>query len=129
MADPAAPVQRILLVDDHERARQALRELLEELDPRLSVETVSDGTVALRRCADDPPDVVLLDYRIPGGSASDTIAILNSTAPAVPVIVLTGDPNPEVTSEVIAAGAVACVGKAANIYELLDVIRTARPRA
>ncbi|MEZ5264201.1 MAG: response regulator transcription factor [Acidimicrobiales bacterium] len=125
MADEARERRRrVLLVDDHARARQALRELLEELDPQLCIELAADGTAAVRRCAEEPPDLVLLDYRIPGATAAETLARLHGADADLPVVVLTGDPTADVVDEVIAAGALACLGKAGNVEDLLDVIRS-----
>ncbi|MEZ5235992.1 MAG: response regulator transcription factor [Acidimicrobiales bacterium] len=100
-----------------------MRELLEELDPQLCIELAADGTAAVRRCAEEPPDLVLLDYRIPGATAAETLARLHGADADLPVVVLTGDPTADVVDEVIAAGALACLGKAGNVEDLLDVIR------
>lgn len=114
--------RRLLLVDDHPRAREGLRELLEDVEPTLRVETAASASEALRRVGATPPDLVLLDYRMPGASATETIAELHRMAPRLPVIVLTGDPTAEVEREVLAAGAAACLGKAGNVFELIDEI-------
>ena len=56
---------RVLLVDDHEVVRQGLRLLLETSDEIEVVGEASDGVEALRAVADDQPDVVLMDIRMP----------------------------------------------------------------
>ena len=57
---------RILIVDDD-------RDILETLETALEAEgavteTIGDGNAAVIRCAEDPPDLVVLDMMLPGRS-------------------------------------------------------------
>jgi len=57
---------KILIVDDEAPARSRLRDLLSEIDSRLTVvEEAADGEQALRLAAQAQPDAVLLDIRMP----------------------------------------------------------------
>jgi len=54
---------KLLLVDDN----PLVRDLIEKgLEPVCDVESAADGADALLRVIDDPPDVILCDYKMPG---------------------------------------------------------------
>ena len=57
---------RVLVVDDEAPARQRLRRLLDELGIADAVDEASTGEQALHCCGENPPDVVLMDIRMPG---------------------------------------------------------------
>src|SRR5438093_2642400 len=85
---------RILLVDDNlDHVQLAMRALRSE--PRWSVEAVRLGRECLARAAEDPPDVVLLDYRLPDMTGLDVLKALRKTTQA-PVIVMTSQGSEEV---------------------------------
>lgn len=44
--------------------------------PSIEIETVSDGAQAIERIKDDPPDVFMLDLRMPGMSGEDVARYL-----------------------------------------------------
>ncbi len=56
----------IVIVDDQTSARTMLRHILEDISPELKVLDFSDSQVALDWCQDNRPDLLLLDYRMPG---------------------------------------------------------------
>jgi CheY-like chemotaxis protein len=64
VAPPSARARRVLVVDDHEDAREALRFLLE--DEGHDVRTAGDGPSALAETERFSPEVVLLDIGLPG---------------------------------------------------------------
>ena len=118
----------LLIVEDHRQAREGLVDLLAEVWPALQVQAVATAEEAFGRCRADPPDGVLLDYRLPGSDGVDVIERLRQLAPATAVVVLTADPNRSVQAAVSQAGAAACVGKSGDFHVLLDTIRTALDR-
>ncbi|WP_370562882.1 HD domain-containing phosphohydrolase [Luteimonas salinilitoris] len=56
----------IVIVDDQTSARTMLRHILEDISPELAVLDFGDPQVALQWCHDNRPDLLLLDYRMPG---------------------------------------------------------------
>lgn len=56
----------IVIVDDQTSARTMLRHILEDISPELQVLDFGDPNAALRWCEDNRPDLLLLDYRMPG---------------------------------------------------------------
>jgi two-component system response regulator RpfG len=56
----------IVIVDDQTSARAMLRHILEDIGPELQVHDFESPQAALDWCADNRPDLLLLDYRMPG---------------------------------------------------------------
>ncbi|MEZ4423805.1 MAG: sigma-54 dependent transcriptional regulator [Gemmatimonadota bacterium] len=78
----------VLIVDDHDNIRRSLRALLES-----EGWTVSDVDRAERALTDLDalrPDVVLLDLALPGMNGLDALARLRERAPALPVVMMSG---------------------------------------
>lgn len=115
---PAADGRKVLLVDDDAAARRLLGASLRNAGFELT--TANDGTEALAMIESTPPDVLVLDFEMPGldGAevcrrlrASDRIA-LNQ----LPVIMLTGH-----TDE---ADEIACLTAGANDFVTKPVSRS-----
>lgn len=79
----------ILVVDDDEVLRTLLRLTL----PRegLALVEAGDGEEALALIEGQPPDLVVLDWRLPGRSGGEVLLELKQRHPALPVIVLTAE--------------------------------------
>ncbi|MFI0486958.1 hybrid sensor histidine kinase/response regulator [Actinomadura sp. 9N215] len=71
----------VLIADDDAATRRVLRGLVEEAAGRVT--EVSGGRAALDAAAADPPDVVLLDLRMPGMDGYDVLARLPRGVPVV----------------------------------------------
>lgn len=56
----------IVIVDDQSSARTMLRHILEEVGPELEVRDFGNPQEALHWCDHNSPDLLLLDYRMPG---------------------------------------------------------------
>jgi DNA-binding NarL/FixJ family response regulator len=113
---------RILLVDDSDVYR-ATMDLVLGREPDLEVVgTASDGEEGRRLSRDLEPDVVLLDYRLPGGDGSDATRALLRDRPGLRVVCLTAEATPEERSGVLAAGAAAVVEKG-DLGALLRAVR------
>ncbi|MGC9332690.1 MAG: response regulator, partial [Anaerolineae bacterium] len=111
---------RILLADDQAKVRSALRLLLEQ-QPEVEVlgEAV-DSTGLLDWVKAACPDLVLLDWDLPGFSAMALLTLLHSLCPKLQVIVLSG--RPEVRQAALDAGANAFASKGDPPEHLLTAI-------
>lgn len=56
----------ILIVDDEAPARSRLQRLIKELDEHQVVESLENGQQAIDFCSQTPPDIILMDIRMPG---------------------------------------------------------------
>lgn len=85
---------RILIADDEPLARERLRRLLAELgDEHQVVAEAADGETALALCAQEEPDVVLLDIEMPGLDGLEAAARLAQLDPPPAVILVTAYPE------------------------------------
>jgi two-component system response regulator DesR len=94
---------RILLADDNQDSRSALALLLET---RLGATIVGEACTMeslLEQAATTRPDVVLLDWELPGKPEADRIVVVRSVAPNARVIVVSA--RPESASQAIEADA------------------------
>ena len=90
------PTSRVLVVDDDPTVSEVVRRYLER--DGYEVETVADGTAALRQALAHPPDLMVLDLMLPGLDGIEVCRRLRQSH-QVPVIMLTakGDVDDRVT--------------------------------
>ena len=116
---------RVLLVDDNDVFREAL-ELLLGLRPDLDVvASVADGRTAATACWELRPDVVLMDYRLPGLDGADATAAIRALCPEATVVCLTACVDPRDTQALFDAGAVACLSKDLDLDAIVAAIHEA----
>ena len=80
----------VLIVDDHEDTRTIYARVLRSRG--FAADTAPDGAAALAAMGARRPDVVLLDYNMPGMSGIDVLERMRATADLrdVPVVLFTG---------------------------------------
>jgi DNA-binding NarL/FixJ family response regulator len=116
---------RLLLVEDNEVFREALELLLALRSDIVVVGSVSDGTAAVDAATEYRPDVVLMDYRLPGIDGVQATRAVREAAPDVAVVVLTASANLREVDALYEAGAVACLSKDQELDEIVEAIRSA----
>ncbi len=94
---------RILAVDDSPANLKMLEAVFQA--EGFATAAVESGEAALARIASDPPDVVLLDLRMPGMDGIETLDRLKTTAPQLPVIMLTAYGDIQTAVQAIKHGA------------------------
>jgi DNA-binding NarL/FixJ family response regulator len=121
---------RVVLVEDNEVFRDAL-ELLLGLQADMSiVATVADGTDAAGVVAGLRPDVVLMDYRLPGLDGVQATSAVLAACPETSVVCLTASANLRERDALLEAGAVGCLRKDDGLDAIVAAIRNAaRPAA
>ena len=116
---------RVVLIEDNDVFRQALELLLELRGDIEIVGSERHGEQAVELCRVHEPDVILLDYRLPGLDGVQVARLVREECPEVAVVVLTAAAQEREIEALLEQGAVACVGK----DEPLDVIIAAILRA
>ena len=115
---------RVLLVDDQKLMREGLRVLL-EMEPDLEVVgEAGDGEAALAAYAEQQPDVVLMDVRMPGMDGVEATRRLRERWPEARVIILTTFDDDEYVFEGLRAGALGYLLKDVSGHELAEAVRT-----
>jgi two-component system nitrogen regulation response regulator NtrX len=97
-----SPALRILLVDDDKRFAESVVELFRQ---EHEVSAVHEPTEAMRVLNQLRPDLVLLDFGLPQISGLEFLKLLKRRLPDLPVVMLTGNSQPETIIETMKAGA------------------------
>jgi DNA-binding NarL/FixJ family response regulator len=102
---------RVLLVEDNQVFREALELLLGLRSDMDVVASVPDGTAAAAAAAEVRPDVVLMDYRLPGLDGVQATRAVREACPTAAVVCLTASATLRERDALIDAGVVACLRK------------------
>ena len=84
---------RIAIVDDQAHVRAVLREFFSIHPDLCVVGEGSTGRDALALVSGQPVDVLLMDLSMPGQNGIDALMQVQSVAPAVRVLILSGYPE------------------------------------
>jgi DNA-binding NarL/FixJ family response regulator len=102
---------RVVLVEDNDIFRETLELILQPRAEVTVVGSAASGREAVDLCSRLQPDVVLVDYRMPGMNGADTTRAVLTASPRTKVICLTASVAAAEVDELRAAGAVACITK------------------
>ncbi|MFI7545301.1 response regulator transcription factor [Actinoplanes sp. NPDC049599] len=118
----------ILLVEDDPDIRHLVSYKLTKAG--FDVVEAADGPAALRAVAHHPPDLVLLDVRMPRMSGIEVCRELRagSLGPAVPIIMLTARSRPQDLEQGYAAGATEYIVKPFSPRDLQERVEAALAR-
>lgn len=112
-----------MLVDDHALFRTGVASVMgAEADIEV-VGQYSDADEAIHHCLADPPDVVLMDLRMPGTPGLQATAMLHEQTPDVNVLVLTVSEQAKDLHDALRFGAQGYVLKGATPEELVQAVR------
>jgi len=114
---------RVVLADDHAMVREALAQILEESGCIKVVGQAADGPGAVEAATRARPDVLVLDYSMPGLGAPEILSSLGQLLPGLKVLVLTVHENIHYCVQALECGAHGYVVKSAAVGELVDAIK------
>ena len=115
-------MKRVLVIEDDELFREAIRDYLTE---DYKVDEVGSAREALSFLAESGADVVLLDINLPDLSGMALLPQIKKNWPVLPVVMMTAvDTIPQVV-EAIKKGAFDYLAKPINAQELLVAIERA----
>ena len=111
---------RILIADDQSNVRFALRTLLERQTGTQVVGEAANSESLLSQVKAVCPDLVLLDWNLPGAAVDELLPTLRDACPDLSVIALSG--HPEARHTALNAGVDAFVSKIEPPEQLLSAI-------
>jgi two-component system nitrogen regulation response regulator GlnG len=115
--------KRILVVDDEESVRWALRKALERADYQVGL--AADGPTGLQMAEDPGVDLMLLDVRLPARDGLVVLREIRKRRPDLPVIMMTAYGTLQVAVEAMKLGAYDYIGKPFDMDEVLLVVEKA----
>jgi len=119
------PAIRIVLVDDHEVARRALRSVL-RADPNLEVVgEAAEGKEALKKVEELRPDIVLLDISLPDMSGIEVAPGIRTVSPDSRIIFVSQHISIPLAKDALRNGAYGYVVKSDAGLDLLSAIEAA----
>ncbi len=119
---------RVLLVEDNDVFRQALELLLGLQEGLEVVGAVSEGTAVVDACRELSPDVIVMDFRLPGMDGVEATTAVRRAFPEVAVVGLTASASPREIQALAAAGAFSCLRKDQALEEIVGAILAAAGR-
>ena len=122
--EPELPPIRIILVDDHAIVREGVRAVLDEYADFCVVGEFGTGNDAIAAVGALAPDVALVDLKMPGLTAPETIAGLVKQVPGLRVLVFTSFGEDALIRATLDAGATGYLLKDALQHDLVNAIRS-----
>jgi DNA-binding NarL/FixJ family response regulator len=123
--DPVARRVRVLIVQDHPLLASALARVLEG-QPDMAVSGVSSsGAGALESAAQDRPDVVLMDYRLPDIPGPEAARQIMSEHSQAAIVFHSADESETALLDAVDAGATAYLTKDATADQIIEAVRRA----
>ena len=115
---------KVVLIDDHEIFRLGLRSLL-QAEPEIEiVGEAATGEEGLQVVHATQPDIVVLDYAMPGLSGLEITATLRKKHPEIRIILLTASRSESVLSEALDFGAHGVILKQDASSQLVEAVQT-----
>ena len=113
---------RVLLVDDNQVFREGLELVLGLRSEIEIVGAAEDGADAAELARELQPDIVLMDYRLPGMDGVAATAAVRESWPQAAIVGLTATANLRERQALYDAGAVACLSKDDDLEEIVAAI-------
>lgn len=121
---PSAPV-RVLLADDDPLARTVIAAMLETADWIEFVGAAPGVQEVVALAATERPDVVLLDWMMPGGGGAEAARRIHDHRPQTLIVGVTSSDSLDALTEMIAAGASCLISKGGTSDQLTQTIARA----
>lgn len=110
---------KIVIVDDDEAMRNLLRAICEGEEHKV-VAQFPDGRGLLEFVRNERPDVVCLDYELPGKNGFELLAEMDAAANQVAVVMITGSSEPELQGHAADLGAAGFIQKPFREAQIID---------
>jgi DNA-binding response OmpR family regulator len=120
-------METVLIIEDSRPMQRTLQRLFES--DSLGVRIASDGVGGLESFRQEPPNVVVLDLKLPGLSGKELCRSFKTEMPSVPIVVLSANADVDDKVVLLELGADDYVTKPFSPKELLARVRRAMRRS
>lgn len=114
----------LMIVEDHDQLRNRLKDWLEIEYPNAEITAASEGYAALEMAEFLPPDILVIDFGLPGMRGDEVASQMRELLPDVQVIVITVMEGPSYEAAAKACQAIAYIPKRKIYSELIPVINS-----
>ena len=114
----------VLVADDQELIRQSLQIVLNTKEDLNVTDTVSNGQEVIKSVRNNPPDVILMDIRMPKMDGVQCTKIIKENYPDIKIIILTTFDDDEFVFNALKNGASGYLLKGVSMDELEEAIKT-----
>ncbi len=115
--------ERVWVVDDDASIRWVLTKALDKAG--LSVQAFEDGNGISQALAQEHPDVIMTDIRMPGMSGLELLEVIQKQAPEVPVIIMTAHTDLDSAVASYQGGAFEYLPKPFDVDDAINLVRRA----
>ncbi len=121
---PSRPLNRVCYVEDDEDIQRIVRMSLERIG-KLTIEIVSDPNLAIDRMIAFKPDLVMLDWMMPGLDGPTLFRRMRDVpaTSTLPVVFITAKASDRELAELMALGAAGAISKPFAPMELAAQLR------
>ena len=116
---------KVMIADDQSILAEGIKSVLETSDQIEVIALVSDGAEAIRKIAENKPDVVLLDIRMPNMNGVVATKEIKTRWPEIKVIILTTFDDSDYILNAINYGASGYLLKDINAESLIGAVKNA----
>ncbi len=115
---------KALVVDDHPLIQEAVKSVLRQLEPGITIDAAADceSGMARAQCSADP-DLVLLDLNLPGVSGIPAVKLWRTRYPGTAVVVLSATTDSQTVLAAMGAGAAGFIPKSSSNEVMLNALR------
>ena len=124
MSDSSTPAS-VTIVDDHLLFATALADLVRALPDFTVAGVAGTGPDAIAAASEQHPDIILLDFHLPGVLATDILPELRAVSPQSRIIILTSDTSSATREAADAAGVDGFLTKEQALDDIADALRGA----
>jgi DNA-binding NarL/FixJ family response regulator len=115
---------RVIVADDQVLVRAGIVAILEDMGGFECIASVADGRHCMIACAENTPDILLLDIHMPDMNGLDVARTIRKTYPSVRIVILTSSTDAELARKAISMGAYGFVSKDFVLDELALAMRS-----
>ncbi|MDX2249554.1 MAG: response regulator transcription factor [Bacteroidia bacterium] len=119
------PQVSILLADAQHIFRNGLKLMLEEMRDMLLIGEAENSDQLVKLLAQTPPDMVIIDYNLPGYFCRQDIAQIRLMAPETQIVIISSDQDKQNIYHVLESGVAGYLTKECGTDEIMLAIRLA----
>jgi DNA-binding NarL/FixJ family response regulator len=117
---------RVVIAEDHLFVSQGLVSALSAVEGMTVVQTVANGIEAISAIRKHRPDVVILDYNMPGANGLEVFLEARRWAPESRFLMLTGNMQAQMLAQMVEAGVHGVMLKDGSEADIIEAVRQVR---